>query len=105
MTTTLYSSAASDWFNRQDPIHPHDPNDGWHNDRWPFPDPGYPFSPFFPNTPSPQPHDDADPPCAPWQQGAHCDTDLFDGGPARSAPHLPGLPFGLSLPSGSAGHL
>ncbi|WP_280438952.1 hypothetical protein [Nocardia cyriacigeorgica] len=94
-----------------DPVHPHDPNGGWHGDRWPFPDPGYPFSPFFPQAPSPEPHDDFDPPCAPGQRGAHCDTDLFDGHTGQSAPLTPspgthhGLPFGLSLPSGSAGQL
>lgn len=96
-----------------DPVHPHDPNGGWHGDRWPFPDPGYPFSPFFPQTPSPEPNDDFDPPCAPGQRGAHCDTDLFDGHTGQSAPLTPapspgthhGLPFGLSLPSGSAGQL
>lgn len=96
-----------------DPVHPHDPNGGWHGDRWPFPDPGYPFSPFFPQTPSPEPLEDFDPPCAPGQRGAHCDTDLFDGHTGQSAPLTPapspgthhGLPFGLSLPSGSAGQL
>ncbi|WP_175582932.1 hypothetical protein [Nocardia cyriacigeorgica] len=87
-----------------DPGQHHDSGLGWHADRWPFPDPGYPFSPFFPQSPTPEPRENADPPCAPWQQGAHCD----DGTPSP-APHTPGhhggLPFGLPLPSGSAGQL
>ncbi|WP_280233688.1 hypothetical protein [Nocardia cyriacigeorgica] len=93
-----------------DPVQPQDPNLGWQPDRWPFPDPGYPFSPFFPQSPTPETHDDFDPPCAPGQQGAHCDSGLLDGRPGPSpvpSPHVPaphsGLPFGLSLPSGSAG--